>query len=163
MCKYKNLQAGQLPLQHLSFLQNLLNFIITKNLEQEVHDDLSIYVNERSPCGFSIIGDKDLLMARDQKVMTILTQWRNTLWTSIKELFLLLKFDHSSPSVTRDKRFVKVTWLWGNDVTTSLGRGLNWTLSMRFAWCPNLLLTSPWLIYRFSNQWFCWFRAVQMW
>ena len=60
-------------------------------------------MNERSPCGLSIIGDKYLSMSRDQKVMTLLTQWRNTLWTSIKELFLLPEFDNSSPSVTRDK------------------------------------------------------------
>ena len=42
MYKYKSLLAGQLPRQHLSFLQNLLNFIITKYLKQEVNDDLSV-------------------------------------------------------------------------------------------------------------------------
>ena len=31
----------------------------------------------------------------------------------MKELFLLPKFDNSSPSVTRDKSFV--TWLWANN------------------------------------------------
>ena len=35
--------------------------------------------------------------------MMLLTQWRNTLWTSIKELLLLPKIDNSSPFVTRDK------------------------------------------------------------
>ena len=35
----------QLPWEHLSFLQNLLNFIITKYLKQEVYDDLSIGVD----------------------------------------------------------------------------------------------------------------------
>ena len=69
MYKYKSLQAGQLPQEHLAFLQNLLNFIITKYLEQEVDGDLSVCVDERSPCGLSIIGDKDLSMSRDQKVM----------------------------------------------------------------------------------------------
>ena len=54
MHKYKSLQASQLPQEHLSFLQNLLNFIITKYLKQEVDDDLSVCVNERSPCGLSI-------------------------------------------------------------------------------------------------------------
>ena len=49
MYKYKSLQAGQLPQEHLSFLQNLLNFIITKYLKQEVDDDLSLCVVERSP------------------------------------------------------------------------------------------------------------------
>ena len=55
--KYKSLQAGQLPQKHLSFLQNLLNFVITKYLKQEVDDDLSACVDERSACGFSITGD----------------------------------------------------------------------------------------------------------
>ena len=57
MYKYKSLQAGQLPQEHLSFLQNLLNFIITKYLKQEVDDDLSVCVDERSPCGLSMTGD----------------------------------------------------------------------------------------------------------
>ena len=70
MYKYKSLQAGQLPWEHLSFLKNLLNFIITKNLKQDVHDYVSVYVNERSPFGLSIIGNKYLSLSRDQKVMT---------------------------------------------------------------------------------------------
>ena len=57
MYKYKSLQAGQLPQEHLSFLQNLLNFIITKYLKQEVDDDLRICVDESGPCVFYIIGD----------------------------------------------------------------------------------------------------------
>ena len=57
MYKYKSLQEGQLPRKHLSFLQNLLNFIITKYLKQEVDDDLSVCVDEHSPCGLSITGD----------------------------------------------------------------------------------------------------------
>ena len=69
MYKYKSLQAGQLPQEHLSFLQNLLNFIITKYLKQEVDDDLSICVDERSPCGLYNWRYKDLSMSRDQKVM----------------------------------------------------------------------------------------------
>ena len=55
MHKYKSLQAGQLPQEHLSFLQNLL--IITKYLKQEVDDNLSACVDEHSPCGLSITGD----------------------------------------------------------------------------------------------------------
>ena len=50
MYKYKCLQAGQLSQEYLSFLQNLLNFIITKYLKQEVDD-------ERGPCGLSMTGD----------------------------------------------------------------------------------------------------------
>ena len=54
MYKYKSLQAGQLPQEYLSFLQN---FIITKYLKQEVDDDLSVCMDERSPCGLSVTGD----------------------------------------------------------------------------------------------------------
>ena len=50
MYKYKSLQEVQLPREHLFFLQN---FIITKHLKQEVDDDLSVCVDERSPCGLS--------------------------------------------------------------------------------------------------------------
>ena len=57
MYKYKSLKAGQLPLEHLPFLQNLLNFIITKYLKQEVDEDLSICVDECGPCGLSITGN----------------------------------------------------------------------------------------------------------
>ena len=53
MFKYKSLQAGQLPREHLAFLQSLLNSIIKKYLKQEVNDDLSVCVDERSPCGLS--------------------------------------------------------------------------------------------------------------
>ena len=34
-------------------------------------------------------------------------QQRSAIWTSIKELFLLPKFDNSSPSVTRDRDLSK--------------------------------------------------------
>ena len=57
MYKYKSLQTGQLPQEHLSFLQNLLNFIITKYLKQEVDDDLSVCMDERSACGISVTKD----------------------------------------------------------------------------------------------------------
>ena len=57
MYKYKSLQAGQLPQEHLSFLQNLLNFIITKYLKKEFGDDLTVGVDECSPCGLSVTED----------------------------------------------------------------------------------------------------------
>ena len=60
MYKYKSLQAGQLSQQHLSYLQNLLNFIMTKYLKKEVDDDLNVCVDERRPCGLSITGDKKI-------------------------------------------------------------------------------------------------------
>ena len=50
-------KAGRLPQEHLSFLQNLLNFIITKYLKQEVDDDLSVCMDERSACGISVTKD----------------------------------------------------------------------------------------------------------
>ena len=51
----------------------LAKFIITKYLKQEVHDDLSICVDERSPSGLSITGDiTDLTMSRDLKEITLL-------------------------------------------------------------------------------------------
>ena len=70
MYKYKSLQAGQLPHEHLSFLHNLLNFIITKVLKQ-ADDDLSVYIDKRSLCGLSITRDKDLSMSHDQKAMLL--------------------------------------------------------------------------------------------
>ena len=42
----------QLPQDDLSFLQNLLNFFITKYLQQEVNNDLSIYMDEFSSSEF---------------------------------------------------------------------------------------------------------------
>ena len=41
----------------------------------------------------------------------LLPPMENTLWTSIKELFLLPKFDNSSPSVTRE-RWMESTWIF---------------------------------------------------
>ena len=40
MYKHNFLQVGQLPREHLSFLQNPLNFFIIKYLKHEVDDDL---------------------------------------------------------------------------------------------------------------------------
>ena len=57
MYKYKSLKAGQLPQEHLSFLQNLLNFIITKYLKKEFDDHLSVGMDERNACGLSVTGD----------------------------------------------------------------------------------------------------------
>ena len=49
-----SLQEVQLLREHLSFLQN---FIITKYLKQEVDDNRSVCVDERSPYGLSITAD----------------------------------------------------------------------------------------------------------
>ena len=69
MYKCKSLQEVQLPRQHLSFLQN---FIITKYWKQELDDDLSVCMNERSPCGLCNWRYKDLSMSHHQKVMMLL-------------------------------------------------------------------------------------------
>ena len=63
MYKYKSLKEVQLPREHLSFLQNFINI---KYLKQEVDDDLSVCMDERSPCGLA------MFWSRDQKVMTLL-------------------------------------------------------------------------------------------
>ena len=55
---------------------------------QEVDDNLSVCVDEHSPCGLSLTGDI------------------NFLWS--KGLLLLPKFNNSSPSVTRDKEICHV-------------------------------------------------------
>ena len=57
MYKHKTLQVGELPQDHLSFLKNLLNFIIIKYLNQEVNENLSVCVDERSSCDISITED----------------------------------------------------------------------------------------------------------
>ena len=44
----------------MSFLQNLLNFIITIFLKQEVNDNLNVCVDERSRCALSITGDTEI-------------------------------------------------------------------------------------------------------
>ena len=63
MYKYKRLQEVQLPREHMSFLQNFINI---KYLKQEVDDDLSVCMDDRSPCGLS------MFWSRDQKVMMLL-------------------------------------------------------------------------------------------
>ena len=74
MYKYKSLQEVWLLREHLFFLQN---FIITKHLKQEVNDDLSVCMDERSPCGLSITEDTDLSMKFDQKMTMLLPTIEN--------------------------------------------------------------------------------------
>ena len=103
MYKYKRLQAGQLPQEHLFFMQNLQNFIITKYFKQDVDDGLSVYLDECSSCGLSITGDMKIYQSHViKRQWHFLTAIGSTLWTSIKESFLLPKLDSSSSSVTRD-------------------------------------------------------------
>ena len=72
MYKYKFLQVGQLPQEHLSFLQYLLNYFIAKYLKHEVDGDLSIWVDKCSSCGLYSWRYKDLSMSLDQKAMALL-------------------------------------------------------------------------------------------
>ena len=57
-----------------------------------------------------------------------------------------------APLSLKIKRFVKVIWLWGNNITTYWDGVPNGTLWMRFTYCLNLMFfTSPWLeIYIFK-------------
>ena len=73
MYKYKFLQVGQLPWEHLSFLQNPLNFFITKYFKHEVDGDLSIWMDKRCSCGLYNWRYKDLSMSHDQKAMVLLS------------------------------------------------------------------------------------------
>ena len=51
----------------------LAKFIIAKYLKQEVDDDLSVCVYERSPCGLSITGDIKIYQCHViKKVITLL-------------------------------------------------------------------------------------------
>ena len=86
MYKYKSLQEVQLPQEHLSFLQN---FIITKYLKQEVDDDLSNCMDERSPCGLSITGDIKIYQCHVTKGNDV----------TITKLIFIPKFDNSSSSL----------------------------------------------------------------
>ena len=56
MYKYNSLQAGQLPQEH-AFLAKFAGFYYHEILKQEVDDELSVCMDERSPCGLSITGD----------------------------------------------------------------------------------------------------------
>ena len=51
MYKYRSLQSVQLQREYVF----LANFIITKYLKQEVDDDLTVCVDELSPCSLSLI------------------------------------------------------------------------------------------------------------
>ena len=99
----KFLQAGQLPREHLSLLQNLLNFFITKYLKQKVDDDLSIWVDKRSSCGLYNWRYKDLSMSHDQKAMALQFPMEKCLISFYHRVAFIAQFDDSSPSVTRDK------------------------------------------------------------
>ena len=87
----------------MSFLQNLLNFFITKYLIHEVVGNLSVSVDKLAPVA-SIIRDIKIYQCNMiKRQWQCYPQWRSALSTSITELLLSAKFVNSSPSVTRDK------------------------------------------------------------
>ena len=102
MYKHKFLQAGQLPREYLSFLQNLLNFFITV-LKEEVDDDLSLWVDKCSSYGLYNWRYKDLSMSHDQKAMALLFPMEKCLISFYHRVAFIAQFDDSSPSVTWDK------------------------------------------------------------
>ena len=67
--KYKSLQADKIPQDHLSFLQNSLNFIIAKNSKQEVNSILTVCVDESSPCGCSVTEDINFMQSKDNDIL----------------------------------------------------------------------------------------------
>ena len=73
----------------------LAKFIITKQLKQEADDNLSNCMH--SPCSLSITGDMKIYQCNILNgYLCYYLQWRSTLCTSIKEMFLLATFDNSS-------------------------------------------------------------------
>ena len=51
MYKHKSLKGRSTTTKVSVFLQNFLNFIITKYLKQEIDDGQSVCLDEYSPCG----------------------------------------------------------------------------------------------------------------
>ena len=102
------------------FLAKFAEFFNYKNLKQEVHDDLSVCADERSPCGLSII----LSMSRDQKVMKLLTQWRKTYELLSRSCFYCPNLITAALLQLEIKRFVQVTCLYADDSTESFEWGL---------------------------------------
>ena len=103
MYKYKFLQVSQLPREHMPFLQNPLNYFITKYLKHEVDGDLSIWVEKCSSCGLYNWRYKDLSMSHDQKAMVLLFPMEKCLINFYHRVTFIAPFDDSSPSVTQDK------------------------------------------------------------
>ena len=148
----------QLLLEHLSFLQNLMNFIITKYLKQEVDDNLSLCMVEGSPCGPSITGDIKIYQGHVMKrhryyygevPYRLLTQscfyCRNLIAVAL--LYLEIRDCHV---------------LWDNKITTAWGGVPNGTFSMMFTCCPNLMFLASLWLYKFSNWSFCYFERFKV-
>ena len=81
MYKYKSLKVGKLPREHLSFVQNILNFTITKYLKQEDNDNLSAWVDGGKYSLWPLYNCRyKYLQMPHQKVMAWLyPQWRSAL------------------------------------------------------------------------------------
>ena len=79
--------------------------LLSQNIwSNEVHDDLSVCVNECSPCGLSITGDIKICQCLVSKGNDLTTPDGEVPYQLLsKELLLLPKFNNSSPSITQAK------------------------------------------------------------
>ena len=85
MYKYKFLQVGQLPREHLSFLQNPLNHFITKYLNMKSMTNLAFQGINEAPVT-SIIGDTNIYQCHmNKRQWRCYSQWISALSASITE------------------------------------------------------------------------------
>ena len=59
MYRYKSLQSGHYH-ERICLSCKFAEFYYRKYLKQDIDDDLSVCMDERSPCGLSITGDISL-------------------------------------------------------------------------------------------------------
>ena len=70
-------------------------------MKQEVDDDLSVCMDQGSPCGLSITGDIKFINAIWSKGNDITTPNGEVLYELLSKLFLMPKFDNYNSSVSR--------------------------------------------------------------
>ena len=110
----------------------LAKFIIAKYLKQEVNDNLSICLDECSPCGLSVTWDIKIF-----QYYMITWKWcyYPQWWDALRSYFYCLNLiTVALPDLPKSH------WTWGNDISTSWGRVPIGKFWMRFTCCPNLLL-----------------------
>ena len=91
-----------LPSEHLSSLEHLLNLITaTTKMKQEVYDDLSVCIDERSPCGLSIIWLINVMWSKGNYVTTPNGGLEGLL---LRSCFYCPNLSKISPSVTIDEK-----------------------------------------------------------
>ena len=115
------------------FLVNLLNVIITKYSKEEVDDDFSVCVNERSSCGLSMTGDVKIFQCHVIKMYWLFYPNGEVPYELLSRIcFSCSNLITVTPLWLELKRFVKVTWLWGDDVTNSWSRVYNFSIDINF-------------------------------